>query len=108
MWLTRITAPLLYGAALLLVSVAAPAAGVTPRQLSGLNLALTALYLVWLFLAVLPRLKRRWFGERRSGGVAPTDIEHPRADLGDGAVSSPPGRSRVRVQRVTRKAVKDA
>lgn len=108
MWLNRTTAPLLYGAALLLVSLGAPALGVPARALSGLNLALTAVYSVWLFLALLPRLKRRVLhGERRSSNSAPADIEHPRPDLGDHPVRSVVRRPRVRVFRSARQEVRD-
>lgn len=108
MWLNRTTAPLLYGAALLLVSVAAPAYGLPAAQLSGVNLALTACYLVWLFLAVLPRLKRRWLRHDDRGRTPPADSDHAGPDLGDAPLRVAPGRSRVRVLRATRKAVDDA
>lgn len=109
MWLNRTTAPLLYGVALLLVSLGAPALGVPARALSGLNLALTAVYSVWLLLALLPRLKRRVLhGERRPSNPVPADIDYPRADLGDVAVRSVARRPRVRVLRPARQEVKDA
>lgn len=107
MWLNRTTAPLLYGAALLLVSVAAPAYGLPAAQLSGVNLALTVCYLVWLFLAALPRLKRRFLRHDDRGRTPPADFDHPRPDLGDPAVRVAPGRSRVRVLRAARQEVAD-
>lgn len=107
MWLTRTTAPLLYGAALLLVSVLAPPYGVSGSTLSALNLATTALYLGWLAFASLPGFKRR-LRERRPGNSVPADFIDPGPDLRDPPLRVASVRRRVRVQRAAGQAVDDA
>lgn len=89
MWLNPYTAPLTYAAVLLLVAFLAPAR-LSPSELIGLNLTATALYLIWLPLALLPRM-RRWLRDRVRGLAA-----HPRdsgSNLGDAAPPGAPGRS---------------
>lgn len=58
--------PLVYGAALLAVSVLGSLYGLTGRELAGLIVAVTGVYLVWLALYLVPFARRRFF--RRTHG----------------------------------------